>query len=138
MKCNQPRPGFELGLLCPFPTMITITQWTPPVYPIYSLINGILPSCSYVSTTICLHHLNFMKHPEKKGSWKQRMVFFNKCLWQHLWNSSCKATDIPSHKSSKPCWLVSQSKNPCRQPALMLFWSCINLSFCYLCYYKNS
>ncbi len=25
MKCNQPRPGFELVSLCPFPTMITIT-----------------------------------------------------------------------------------------------------------------
>ena len=25
MKCNQPRPGFELVSPCPFPTSITIT-----------------------------------------------------------------------------------------------------------------
>ena len=25
VKCNQPRQGFELVLLCPFPTTITIT-----------------------------------------------------------------------------------------------------------------
>ena len=25
VKCNQSRPGFELVLLCPFPTTITIT-----------------------------------------------------------------------------------------------------------------
>ena len=30
MKCNQSCLGFELMLLCPFPTMITITLWAPP------------------------------------------------------------------------------------------------------------
>ena len=30
MKCNQSRPGFELGSPCPFPTTITITPRTPP------------------------------------------------------------------------------------------------------------
>ena len=30
MKCNQSRPEFELVLLCPFPTMITITSRAPP------------------------------------------------------------------------------------------------------------
>ena len=30
MKCNQPRPGFELMSPCPFPTTITITPWAPP------------------------------------------------------------------------------------------------------------
>ena len=30
MKCNQPRPGFELVSPCPFPTTITITPRAPP------------------------------------------------------------------------------------------------------------
>ena len=29
MKCNQPRPGFELVSPCPFPTTITITPRAP-------------------------------------------------------------------------------------------------------------
>ena len=35
MKCNQSRPGFELVLLCPFPTTITITSRAPPFYHYY-------------------------------------------------------------------------------------------------------
>ena len=30
MKCNQPRPGFELVSPCPFPSTITITLRAPP------------------------------------------------------------------------------------------------------------
>ena len=33
LKCKQPHPGFELGLLCPFPTTITITPEAPPISP---------------------------------------------------------------------------------------------------------
>ena len=32
MKCNQPRPGFELVSPCPFPMTITITPRPPPAY----------------------------------------------------------------------------------------------------------
>ena len=32
MKCKQPCPAFEHGSPCPFPTMMAITLWAPPLH----------------------------------------------------------------------------------------------------------
>ena len=52
MKCNQPRPGFELVSPCPFPTTITITPRAP--FHIYLSISV----CSYLY--IPLYHLLYL------------------------------------------------------------------------------
>ena len=38
VKCNQPRPGFELVSPCSFPATITITPRTPPLEPHHHII----------------------------------------------------------------------------------------------------
>ena len=61
VKCNQPRPGFELGSLCPFPTTITITPRAPPsvclcasVY-VYLCVRVCVCLCMYVCVCLCVY-----------------------------------------------------------------------------------
>ena len=47
VKCNQPRPGFELMSPCPLPTAITITPRAPP------LLLPLLPDPLWPTRSVC-------------------------------------------------------------------------------------
>ena len=70
MKCNRPRPGFELVSPCPFPTTITITPRTPPsLIMIFIFQSGIVDDhCEWI-----YHPVFLLVNPEG--------IFLSFCSW---------------------------------------------------------
>ena len=70
MKCNQPRPGFELVSPCPFPTTITITQQAPPNTYFWIYIYIYVCVCVCVCMCVCVWERERERERKReRGAW---------------------------------------------------------------------
>ena len=100
MKCNQPRTGFELVSLCPFPTVITITPRQPLGNP-----SGVI-HISYINDFTCVCQI-----------WQYEYICMGSYIWQCIihfvkWEIFCvRDFDCPwwwreSHRQPRSLYLA--------------------------------
>ena len=89
MKCNQSRPGFELGSPCSFPTTITITPRAPPesITLVPRSLDRRIEDNTWKLTTVCLPYVKGLAERIEKiyGTYDIGTVFTSDLtLWRYL------------------------------------------------------
>ena len=125
MKCNQPRPGFELVSPCPFSTTITITPRSPHI----QLAGRHILCCYVLFSHVCQHththtHVSMILPPS---------LFF--CLYgEHTYTHIC--SNNTHDYSAYICNIHTHTHTYIHAKHIQTLLLCINFSSFVLCY-KN-
>ena len=65
---------------------------------------GFLPSCSYVSSVIWLHHLDFNKTPWEKGRWE--LYKDSACCFEQILDKTAAVQSYLPYKPRRTCWAL--------------------------------